>query len=101
MSDPSANPPPRRTARSLQIAFGVALLMILLAMIGVGLTTTNRAAAPKYWLSLVPVYGLLCVVVAWVRKRHGAPGRVIVRQVLQWLVIATAIYLDFLRPWHR
>jgi hypothetical protein len=81
--------------RTWKVAMGVAIVMVVLAMIGVGLTTTNRAAAPKYWLSLVPVYGLLCVAVAWFRKRHGAKGRLIVQQVLHWLIIAAAIWLDF------
>jgi hypothetical protein len=95
MDAPKANPPPPRSSKTLIVAFVVAIFMVVLAMIGVGLTTTNRTAAPKYWLALVPVYGLLCVGVAWYRKRHGAPGRVIIRQVLHWLVIAVAIYLDF------
>jgi hypothetical protein len=95
MSDPNSNPPQGHLSRSLQVAFGVAILMVLLAMIGVGLTTTNRTAAPKYWLSLVPVYGLLCVGVAWYRKEHGATGRLVVKQALHWLVIAVAIWLDF------
>jgi hypothetical protein len=81
--------------RSWKIAFGVAVLMVVLAMVGVGLTTTDRTIAPKYWLCLVPVYGLLCVAVAWVRKRRGAAGLVVLRQVLHWLVIGAAIWLDF------
>jgi hypothetical protein len=95
MSDANPNPPQHHVSRSLQVAFGVALLMVLLAMIGVGLTTTSRAEAPKYWLSLVPVYGLLCVAVAWFRKSHGARGRLILQQVFHWLIIAVAIWLDF------
>jgi hypothetical protein len=83
------------TQRYWKIAFFVAIFMIVLAMIGVGLTTTNRDMAPKYWLSLVPVYGLLCIAVAWIRKRQGATGRVVVRQVFHWMAIAAAIWLDF------
>ena len=95
MNNFHADPPPPRSSRTLKIAFGIATLMVLLAMIGVGLTTTSRADAPKYWLSLVPVYGLLCVTVAWLHKRHGATGRLVVQQALHWLVIAVAIWLDF------
>jgi hypothetical protein len=93
MSDSPAPPP--TIPRSWKIAFGVAVVMVVLAMVGVGLTTTNRDIAPKYWLSLVPVYGLLCVAVAWMQKRRGATGRLVVRQVLHWLAIAAAIWLDF------
>jgi len=89
------NEPPGTIPRRWKVAFAVTTLMVVLAMIGVGLTTTNRDAAPKYWMSLVPVYGLLCAGVAWYRKRHGAPGRPVVQQVLHWLTIACAIWLDF------
>jgi hypothetical protein len=95
MNDAVVTAPPNRMQRYWKIALGVAILMVVLAMIGVGLTTTNRDVAPKYWLSLVPVYGVLCVAVAWIRKRQGATGRVVVRQILHWLAIAAAIWLDF------
>jgi len=82
--------------RSWKIALAVAILMVVLAVLGVGLTTTDRAIAAKYWMSLVPVYGLLCVATAWSRSRHGAGGQwLIVRQVLHWLAIAAALWLDF------
>jgi hypothetical protein len=81
--------------RTWKIALVVAILMVALALLGVGLTTTNRAIAPTYWLSLVPVYGLLCVATAFARKRHGASGRLVLRQVFHWLGIAVAIGIDF------
>src|SRR5262245_35841648 len=82
--------------RSLKVAIAVAILMVLLAVVGVGLTTTDRAFAATYWMALVPVYGLLCVAVAWVRanRGEGGPG-VVVRQVMHWLAIAAAVWLDF------
>jgi hypothetical protein len=91
MSSPTAV----RTQRYWKVALGVAIFMIVLAMVGVGLTTTSRDIAQTYWMSLVPVYGLLCVAVAWIRKREGASGRVVIRQVFHWLAIAAAIWLDF------
>jgi hypothetical protein len=86
---------PDRMHRYWKIALGAAIFMVVLAMVGVGLTTTNRNIAPTYWQSLVPVYGIICVAVAWIRKREGATGRVVIRQVLHWLAIAAAIWLDF------
>src|SRR5262249_37855025 len=58
-------------------SLAVAGLMVLLALVGVGLTTTDRAIAPKYWLCLVPVYGLLCIGTAWANGSR-AGGRVLV-----------------------
>ena len=84
--------------RSWTIATIVAVVMVLLAMLGVALTTTNRAFASTYWVALVPVYGLLCISTAWL---HAGPGRpldraAVVRQVLHWLGIGVALGLDFL-----
>src|SRR5262249_43489268 len=57
-------------SKSWKIASVVAVIMVLLALLGIGLTTTNSAAAPIYWVSLVPIYGLLCVSLAWTRARN-------------------------------
>jgi hypothetical protein len=95
MNGITINSAPPSKQRYWKMALAVAIFMIVLAMIGVGLTTTNRDIAPTYWMSLVPVYGLLCVAVAWIRKRQGATGLVVIRQVLHWLAIAAAIWIDF------
>jgi hypothetical protein len=81
---------------SWKLGFGAAIVMVVLALIGVGLSTGSRASAPKYWMALVPVYGLLCIVVAWYRSREGECGPIVIlRQVLHWLIIAIAVWLDF------
>jgi hypothetical protein len=66
-------------------------------MLGIGLTTTNSAAAPTYWVSLVPIYGLLCVSLAWARARNDPAARRpdVIRQLLHWLGIGVAVGLDF------
>jgi hypothetical protein len=82
--------------RSWKVALAVAIVMVVLAVVGVGLTTSDRAIASTYWMALVPVYGLLCVAVAWVRANRGEGGvGVVARQVLHWLGIAAAVWLDF------
>jgi len=82
--------------RSVKIGLGVAAVMVLLALIGVGLTTTNKAFAPNYWMALVPVYGALCVATAWVRSAGSASRHVqVLRQLFHWLAIAGALLLDF------
>jgi hypothetical protein len=82
--------------RSWKIGLIVAIIMILLALLGVGLATTNKDIAPTYWICLVPVYGMLCVATAWSRVRRGEGGRVlVVRQALHWLVIAGALGIEF------
>jgi len=83
--------------RTWKIALAVASVMVVLALVGIGLTTTDRAIAPQYWMSLVPVYGLLCIAFAWSRARQGEGSpRMVFRQVLHWLAIAAALGLDFI-----
>src|SRR2546421_3653983 len=84
-------------SRSWKIASAVGAIMVLLALLGVGLTTTSSAAAPTYWISLVPIYGLLCVSLAWTRARHdpGVRRPAVIRQLFHWLGIGIALGLDF------
>jgi hypothetical protein len=72
--------------------------MVVLALLGVGLTTTSPGSAPAYWIALVPIYGALCVGTAWARGRHGQSGEspAVLRQLLHWLGIGIALSLDFL-----
>jgi hypothetical protein len=81
--------------RSWKFAAAVALVMVLLALLGIGLTTTNRAYAQQYWMWLVPVFGLLCVATAWSRGTEIGRRDLVVRQILHWLGIAAALGIDF------
>jgi hypothetical protein len=89
-------PPPR--THSWRIPTIIAAAMVLLTLLGVGLTTTDRANASTYWMSLVPVYALLCIATAWTRKgKGGRPDRsAVLRQLFHWLAIGGAIWLDLL-----
>jgi len=84
-------------AKSWKIASGVAGVMVLLALIGVALTSNNSSAASAYWVSLVPIYGMLCVATAWARARVGERFNraLVARQVFHWLGVAVALVLDF------
>jgi hypothetical protein len=84
--------------RSWKIASVIAAILILLALLGIALTTTSNSAAPPYWISLVPIFGVLCVATAWSRTRNatGLGREEIGRQILHWLGVAVAIGLDFL-----
>jgi hypothetical protein len=83
--------------RSWTIATVVAVIMVLLALVGVGLTTTSSSFAATYWICLVPVYGLLCIGTALLRVGAGGhlQRNVVIRQTLHWVGIAIALGLDF------
>jgi hypothetical protein len=82
--------------RSWRFSLAAAIIMLLLALLGVGLTTTNWGIAQTFWISLVPVYGLLCIATAWSRAHYEEGSQLmILRQVFHWLGIAVALGLDF------
>jgi hypothetical protein len=85
-------------ARSWKIASIVGAIMVLLALLGVALSSASNSAAPVYWVSLVPIYGVLCLGIAWTRARQEErPVRPeVIRQLLHWLGIGVALALDFM-----
>lgn len=101
MSQPS--PPPAHTGvllplhKSWKIATYVAIAMVLLALLGVSITTANPEFATTYWMILVPVYGFLCMWTAWRRSvASGAPDRpAVIRQIWHWVGVMFAMGLDF------
>ena len=82
---------------SWKTAGAIALVMVLLALLGVGLATLSPRLARNYWMTLVPIYGVLCTVTAWRRSQlaGAAGGKLVLRQVLHWLAIGAAVLLDF------
>src|SRR5512145_1155295 len=63
-------------------------LMALLALVGTGVTIADAAWARTYWLTLVPIYGVLCVFAAWYNT--GRFTGTVTRQILHWVSVAGA-----------
>src|SRR5262249_11854700 len=103
MSHPAAtSPSPPAAQPSLtfphpwRVAIVVAVIMVLLAVLGVGLTTAQSTAASVYWISMGPAYGILCVLTAYLTARKGGfDFTQVYRQVWHWLGIGLAVGLDF------
>jgi hypothetical protein len=68
-------------------------LMALLALAGTAITLADASWARTWWLALVPVYGVLCVISAWYRTGRFTDS--VMRQILHWLSVAAVIALDF------
>jgi hypothetical protein len=77
----------------ITIAAMFAVAMIVLALIGAGATLANVSWAEKYWLWLVPLFGVICTVTAWMRTR--TLDWAVLRQVLHWLAVGITIAIDF------
>src|SRR5262245_7824300 len=96
--DPSRSASLFAVSRSWKVAAITAVIMVLLALLGVAITTASRTAAPIYWIALVPVYGVLCIAVTRARERHaGAQGHrlPVTRALFHWLGIGVALVVDF------
>jgi hypothetical protein len=83
--------------KSWKIASVAAIIMVLLALVGIGMSNADPRVVATYWISLVPIYGLLCIATAWRMTPPGTSfGRAeITRQVLHWLGIAIALAVDY------
>jgi hypothetical protein len=75
----------------------IALIMVLLALLGVGVSTLDPVLARKYWMTLIPIYGVLCTVTAWKRSQQAgaAGGKLVLRQIFHWFGIGGAVLIDF------
>src|SRR5262249_60433656 len=92
---PATNKPPSFVIPTTWKAGAIAaIIMVLLALVGIALTTTNSSVAPTYWISLVPLYGALCVFTAWRRHDKHLEQREAIRQGLHWAGIGVALGLD-------
>jgi hypothetical protein len=85
------------SARSWKLPSIVVVIMVALALVGVALTSSKNEWAHKYWMALVPVYGILCVATAWDRGRRDPGFRKpdVLSQIFHWLGIGVALWLDF------
>lgn len=81
--------------RRFRVTFVVwmAIAMIALAVIGTGITIADAASARRYWLFLVPVFGVMCIVSAW--YHYGFSSDKAIKQLLHWTAVGVAIILDF------
>ncbi len=84
---------PDRPGVPTTVAAVVAAIMTLLAILGTAVTLADATWAGRYWLFLVPVYGLLCIITAWYRR--GDYTDTVGRQLLHWAAVAVAIAVDF------
>jgi hypothetical protein len=81
-----------RSSTASTIAF---ISMIALALIGVGLTTARSSIAFRYWVLLVPIYGLISIAAAWFQDHDGSRWTMVTRQALHWGAVTVAVGLDF------
>ena len=93
MTDPHAASAPAARGPRISFVVWVAIAMTVLAVIGTVVTIADAASARRYWLFLVPVFGILCIATAW--YHDGFSSEKAIRQLLHWAAVGLAIVLDF------
>ena len=93
MTDHHAASAPAVRGPRISFVVWVAIAMTVLAVIGTGVTIADAASARRYWLFLVPVFGILCIATAW--YHDGFSSEKAIRQLLHWAAVGLAIVLDF------
>jgi hypothetical protein len=72
------------------------IAMLVLALLGVALTSVARQAMMAYWIALAPLYGLICVAYRWQEAADESKRWVMVRtQTLHWGSVILAMSLVF------
>lgn len=72
------------------------IVMLSMAVLGIGLVTFTGEPVDFYWELLTPVYCALCIYVGWrhTTTRHER-GRLIWTQVLHWAAVLAAMALTY------
>ena len=75
----------------------ILIVLILLSMIGIGITDFSPADSHLYWLAMVPVFAGACLILEWSRARgRGQKWTTIVRtQLLLWFGLLLAVFLVY------
>jgi len=74
------------------------IVLILLSIIGIGITDFSPADSHRYWFAMVPVFAGACLILEWSRARgKGQKWTAIVgAQLLLWLGLLLAVRLVYL-----
>jgi hypothetical protein len=76
----------------------ILVVLILLSIIGIGITDFSPGDSHRYWFAMVPVFAGACLILEWSRARgKGQKWTTIVRtQLLLWLGLLLAVRLTYL-----
>ena len=75
----------------------IMILLVLLSIVGIGITDFSPLLSHWYWLAMVVVIGIACIVMDWSRARKkGLNATTIVKkEVFIWLSVLVAVNLVY------
>ena len=75
----------------------IMILLVLLAIVGIGITDFSPRLSHWYWLAMVVVVGVACIVMEWsrARKKGLRVATIVKKEVIIWLGVLVAINLVY------
>lgn len=73
------------------------VLLVLLTIVGIGITDISPLSSHWYWLAMVTATGIACIVMEWSRARENglSAATIIKKEVLIWLSVLAAVQLVY------
>lgn len=101
MADTYQTDPTTNTARltkrfrQLTVYEYIQLALMALAVIGVGITYFLPEKSYRFWLAMVPVFGIACTSMEWSRLRRQNLGtwKTLRNQLYHWFGVLVSVYL--------
>jgi hypothetical protein len=84
-----------RRLRKLTVYEYILLALMALAVIGVGITYFIPDKSYRYWLAMIPVFGIGCTSIEWSRLRRQDLGiwKTVRNQLIHWFGVLVSVYL--------
>ena len=75
----------------------IMIVLALLAIVGIGITDFSPQLSHWYWLAMVVVVGIACIVMEWsrARKKGLGVGAILKNEILIWLSVVLAVNLVY------
>lgn len=72
--------------RRFQIEEGIFILLLILSLVGIGVTDFSPEDGYGYWLIMVLIFGVLAVLVSWLQSKKADTdfGAIVKEQTLHW-----------------
>jgi hypothetical protein len=81
--------------RRLTVYEYILLALMALAVIGVGITYFLPDKSYRYWVAMVPVFGIACTSIEWsrLRRQNLDTWKTVRNQLYHWLGVLVSVYL--------
>jgi hypothetical protein len=75
----------------------IMILLVLLAIVGIGITDFSPQLSHWYWLAMVVITGIACIVMEWsrARKKGLSATTILKKEVFIWLGVLVAVNLVY------